>query len=400
MARIHFTERVIAKLPAPDPSGQQAYHWDSTLKGFGVVCSGSTNGKAYIVQRDIGGRSKRLKIGAVAELPLAKARLRAAEVLDDLRQGILPTTKADLNITLKGALESYLASTVLRPPSIRAYRMIERTLADWMDWPLRTISADAIEKRHKDLGDKIGGHTANASLRTLRIVWNHIADRTPDFPVCPVVRRLKGSWFEEKRRTRMVTNDQLADFYGAVTALPNQIEADCIKLLMFTGMRRTECTSLRWENIDLKGRTINLPAVVTKGNRACSLPMSDLVFDLLVARRALGKDRFVFPSSSRSGHILDLQWAFDAIEKQTGIMVSSHDMRRSFVTTAESIGVPLSIIKGLVNHSVKGGDLTQGYIVVEPAKLRTAQQMVTDKLKELCRITGPVGENVKKLARK
>jgi hypothetical protein len=95
---------------------------------------------------------------------LAKAKLRAAE-----RHGT--GLKADANMTLKAALDSYLASrNDLRPASIHAYRMVERTLASWLDWPLRTITPDAVEKRHRELGTKTGGHTANATIRTLRVI--------------------------------------------------------------------------------------------------------------------------------------------------------------------------------------------------------------------------------------
>ena len=32
----NLTEKLVAKLAAPDPSGKQVVHWDGELKGFGV----------------------------------------------------------------------------------------------------------------------------------------------------------------------------------------------------------------------------------------------------------------------------------------------------------------------------------------------------------------------------
>src|SRR5467141_1496200 len=78
-----------------------------------------------------------------------------------------------------------------------------------------------------------------------------------------------------------------------------------------------------------------LPPTVTKNKKPAALPMSDYVFDLLVARRALGKDKFIFPGPGKAGYISDLQSAFGEIEGQTGIKISAHDLRRGFVTTAE-----------------------------------------------------------------
>jgi hypothetical protein len=48
MPTVKLTERAINKLPAPDPSGKQVLHWDAELKGFAVLCSGTTNTKTYM----------------------------------------------------------------------------------------------------------------------------------------------------------------------------------------------------------------------------------------------------------------------------------------------------------------------------------------------------------------
>jgi len=61
-------------------------------------------------------------------------------------------------------------------------------------------------------------------------------------------------------------------------------------------LRRNEAAALRWDEIDLAERVIRLPAKRTKAGRKLDLPMSDLVRDLLIARRALGHEgAFVVP---------------------------------------------------------------------------------------------------------
>lgn len=132
----------------------------------------------------------------------------------------------------------------------------------------------------------------------------------------------------------MVASDRLADFHAALMAQPNAIMRDAIRLCMFTGMPRGECTSLRWQDVDFNERLIRLPAQVTKANRDCELPMNDVVLDVLVARRAIGKDRFVFPGAGKSSHISYLQDAFDSIAESTGIKISAHDLRRTFASSS------------------------------------------------------------------
>ena len=78
MPRIKLTQRSVARLPAPTPSGKQMVYWDADLRGLGVLVSGRTTVKSFIVQRDLaGGRTRRLTIASVAELSLSEAREKA-----------------------------------------------------------------------------------------------------------------------------------------------------------------------------------------------------------------------------------------------------------------------------------------------------------------------------------
>jgi len=90
------------------------------------------------------------------------------------------------------------------------------------------------------------------------------------------------------------------------------------------------------------------------------------------------------------------RFALRRIEKATGIRPTVHDLRRTFVTVAESCDIPVYALKGLVNHSM-GTDVTAGYVVAGPERLRAPMQKVTDKFKELIGLVAPGGENVVKL---
>ena len=94
MPVVKLTVKAVDKLVAPDPTGKQVAHWDAELKGFGVLCSGVSNSKTYVAQRVLPDRrTRRVTVGAVSEIPLDKARQRAADALDDLRRGVDPKRK-------------------------------------------------------------------------------------------------------------------------------------------------------------------------------------------------------------------------------------------------------------------------------------------------------------------
>jgi integrase len=264
--------------------------------------------------------------------------------------------------------------------------------ADARGWPEaaarhRAKAAAAAERKPPS-----GAATANGSMRALRALWNFTAERVPDLPANPV-RRLKRQWFPVPRRERPVRADELPAFYGAVQALLNPVARDYLLLLLFTGLRRREAASLRWDDVDFALRVIRLPAARTKAGRRLDLPMVDVVRDMLVARRALGKETFVFPANSRAGHIVEPKFPLDLVAKATGVRVSVHDLRRTFITAAESADISPIALKALVNHSL-GGDVTSGYIQMTAERLRDPAQRVADKMKALCGIAPVDGGNV------
>lgn len=58
-----------------------------------------------------------------------------------------------------------------------------------------------------------------------------------------------------------------------------------------------------------------------------------------------------------------------------------HDLRRTFITIAESCDFPCIALKGLVGHST-GSDVTAGYVVTGPERLRDPMQRVSDRFKD------------------
>jgi len=415
MPRLKLSNTTTNRLRAPDPSGKPRLHWDTDLKGFGVLVSGKTNAKTYIVQRDVNGKTRRITIGATNVFSLDDARLDAERVLADMYRGIDPKEKRKAvlaqGITLGVALDTYLiARKTLRPKTARDYRLsVERYLPDWLETPLKDITPEMVEGRHRAIQEEVaqrgrtriakGYSAANSTMRVLRILWNYTKERNPDLPDNPV-NRLRRAWYPEERREGVVTATDLPAFHTAVLGLDNEVHRDYLLLVLFTGLRRNEAATLRWADVDLQERMIRLPAKRTKAGRKLDLPMSDYLHDLLTARRAIGRDGpYVFSADSKSGHMEEPRFALKRIEGATGIKATVHDLRRTFVTVAESCDIPVYALKGLVNHSM-GSDVTAGYVVAGPERLREPMQKVTDKFKELIGLVAPVGENVVRLGEK
>ena len=62
-------------------------------------------------------------------------------------------------------------------------------------------------------------------------------------------------------------------------------------------------------------------------------------------------------------------------------LITLHDLRRTFITVAESLDISAYAAKRLVNHKMSG-DVTAGYIIADVARLRDPMQKITDRLLE------------------
>jgi integrase len=405
MPTLKLTVAAVRKLAAPTPSRKQVIHWDETLRGFAVLCSGVSTTKSYIVQRDLpDGRTRRVTVGSVSEIALDVARNRAADILDNLRRGNDPKQKSRAG-TLRQVLDQYLAARTLRKPSQYLYTVaVTKYLAPWADLPLSSITADMVEARHRSIAQEVasdgrynGRTAANVAMRVLRLLWTFAQEREPALGPNPVLR-LKRQWHSEPRRKDLVRAEDMPAFYKAIRAIPNRVVSDYLQLLLFTGLRKSEAASLTWADVDLQARTLHIPAERTKGKRDLHLPLADIVADTLIARRALGSAKFVFPSNSSTGHVVDPSDALTKAATPCGVTITVHGLRRTFVTIAASTpGVTASQIKALVNHA-GNGDVTSGYMVFGVEALREPVQLVADRIKSLCGIVEPKG--VEKISRR
>lgn len=78
---------------------------------------------------------------------------------------------------------------------------------------------------------------------------------------------------------------------------------DYFLLILFTGLRRMEAASLRWNYVDFKAKTFTVQD--TKNREIHTLPMSDFLYELLWQRKRFKTSEFVFPSPSRTGHVIE-----------------------------------------------------------------------------------------------
>jgi integrase len=116
--------------------------------------------------------------------------------------------------------------------------------------------------------------------------------------------------------------------------------------------------------------------------------LSSFVHALLAERRrANPTGEWVFPAESDSGHLVEPKKWVAATVKSSGVQFTLHDLRRTFITIAESLDISAYTLKRLLNHRDGGRDVTGGYIVLDVERLRAPMQRICDVISVACKIT-------------
>jgi len=272
-------------------------------------------------------------------------------------------------------VDAYIsARKSLSPRTARDYRgIIDRYFQDWKSKPIVCITPEKIIRRHRELGDRLSGSTANTAMRALRAVLNFSKAMHPKLPENPVLRLTQTrSWYKDRRRTSYIQPSQLRDWWLATEKLNNHDFRDFLQLALLTGMRKSEVLSLQWGNISFGDRSLRIEE--TKNGDPLTLPLPDYLCDLLKNRT--NNSIWVFPSIGISGHIVEPKKAVKQVCEISGVEFTMHDLRRTFLTIAESLDIPAYALKRLVNHRIS--DVTAGYIQITVERLRKPMQKITN----------------------
>ena len=193
-----------------------------------------------------------------------------------------------------------------------------------------------------------------------------------------------------KKSKKTISEDLLAE---TIHFLQNQEESlrptwfwgTVVKLLYFTGIRRRQLTSMRWNDIDFRDNTILLSAEGSKSKREWTIPIPDnCLKDLLtlqqrtrlvnrwaftdndqVFRVQLFYDRYVGDELSPS----QLSGFFKRLSKELNGPVSSHRLRHTSATRlAKGPSRDLKILQQILGHT--NMSTTLEYVHPEPDQFR------------------------------
>ncbi len=369
---------------------RERWYWDTEDRGFFLVVR--PNSATFFVQRDVAGRTRRVKVGRYPTWTVDQARKRARELLVEMDKGVDPNAQkreaAARGTTLREAREWHCAAMRAKRAAPRSVETVreetDRHLSDWLDRPLSDVRPTECASRHARVTEKSGPYAANRALQTFRACWNTASRRLDDLPPCPT----RGVVFNKVRRRREpITWADLPAWRRAVDAIDNPIRRDLQLFILLTGLRATDAKTVRWEHVDFKAGTIHRPKPKGGEDRAFTVPVSKAVLELL--RRRRDENAIIFPrdcgwawpSRAMDGTVTHVQQVKEQrylAGRKTTTFPSPHRLRDTFASAAHEAGVDWYDLKVLMNHALpSSGDVTMGYVRVSVDHLREAAEKIS-----------------------
>ncbi|WP_054004922.1 tyrosine-type recombinase/integrase [Cypionkella psychrotolerans] len=365
------------------PAAGYQIHWDSKLPGYGLrVTSGGI--KAYVAQGRVLGKALIVTIGRTTLYAEDQARRKAQSILQQMRDNVDPrdVRRQDeaMAKTLRETADAYFARGMLKEATrLEMDRHIKTMFEKWENRAIASITPAECRKRYEEIatkglrGKKAAPGSAAAGMVTLRTLCNFASsefrkmDGTPIITTNPVTI-LKKELKPAAPRTRHIDRRQIGQFWNWLTAAREapganadaQSAIDLVKFLALTGCRRNEGAKLEWSCVNLDDSDpTNCWFFLsdTKNGRDIHLPLSTAAVAVLKARKAeASASPYVFPSRSKTGHIMDTRGPLEQFAKIIGFeRLSAHDLRRTMITLGvKACRLDVVKLELLTNHVPMG----------------------------------------------
>jgi integrase len=359
--------------------------WDGTdgVPFFGIRCN-SGGSKTFMVEYRLPGNRKKTlySIGKFGKWTLQQAREKAREILVSADQGIDPKAPAKAEgITLEGFAPIFMGD--MRTRGMRTTGEMERRINKHLvpslgKKYLADIKRADIARLHSAIGKKakVEANRVAQLIKTMLSraeMLGYTEEGTPN-----PCRGLK--LYKETSRARYLDDRELFRLREALAEEPVHIQA-LIRLLLFSGLRKSELLSLPWDAVKINHpEGDHIDVTQTKNGRPLRLALTGEMRETLMAIPTRVHSKWVFPSPVRTNHhINDFKRDWKRIRERAGLGdVTVHDLRRTCGSLMAQAGVPIEAISQVLNHS--NSDVTRIYARMSEDTQRSALEVASNKV--------------------
>lgn len=347
--RAPLNDVTLRNLPAP--ANGVAQFPDGKIAGMGVrVTAGGV--KSFFLEYRLNGTKRRLSLGRYPVTTLQKARAKAMAALVMIAEGEDPKGEDTEAQSFPDALAEFVENYCRRHNRASTAAETERLLrANFEEaWRKRTIDsitradiANAIEPMMKR-GTHAAARHAFAAVRKF-FSWQVEQGRLPMSPCAGMKPPAKAS-----HRDRVLSDDELKAIWNAAEAQGFPF-GRITQLLMLTAQRRTEVSSMTWDEVDLATGTWTIPAERTKNGKPHVVPLTAgarVVIECIPRTSSV----YVFPARGMPEQPYT-GWSKGKrmLDEAAGLHDwTLHDLRRTAATGMARTGIAPHVVERVLNH--------------------------------------------------
>ena len=359
----NINDRFIKSLKLP--SNKHKIHWDEKITGFGIRIT-NNNAKSFVLRYNINGKERKYTIGKYPELSSTAAREMAIKLKGKIINGFDPLSDKQQSYSLPTIKElglEYIKSKekMLRKSTLEGYELILKVyiLPKFENHRINSISKRDVENFHSSLSDK--PYMANRTLQLLSsmfssaVKWGWI-EKDP-------IKDIKK--FSEEKRNGFLSDQQIENLMNVLDSQPNKINANIIKLILFTGSRKSEVLSARWQDFDFNNEIWMKPASLTKQNKPSPIPLNQEALTILKELKnnikledeakkdelIISNSQYLFYNLKTKSPIKDIKSFWKKICEMANLQnIRIHDLRHTFASILVNSGVSLEIAGKLMGH--------------------------------------------------
>jgi integrase len=299
--KLALTDRSLKAMKAA-PDGRRQVVWDSLMPGMAVRITALGKRSFYAVKRRAGDAQPTWHLlGAYPVMSLSEAREAAREALRALIVGEHPRTLAEEKRqaaeaaareaganTFAAMAEAFTRQYLprLKPRTARIYEgYINRELIPVLgNRPIAEVRRREVIALIEAIAEKSGrGAALNAFSLLRKLLGWALARDVPGYEANPAASiRAADLLGPSRARDRLLSDAELGAVWRAVDAA-GQPFGTIYRLLLLLGLRLTEVSHMRWEDLDLDAAspTLTIPSAQAKNREAMLVPLPPLAVALL-----------------------------------------------------------------------------------------------------------------------
>lgn len=378
--------------------------------------------------------SKRFKVASIDQ-PLAAVTERAKEMQQNILAGrdvyFSPDApkpdELDLSPTFGNLHADHQKYHTNKKSTKESYaKIFDRYLQPWKDLKVSQLTRAEVLRMHDEIENpKSGKKRVRAPDQALgyarQLINSAMQNPDPDYtkPTENIISRTMEydeAWVNEggqaDSRAEAFPDDAWVDLWLAINDLKNRVPKRnnktrptlavtahyYFKMILLTGLRGGQVTTIEWRQIDLKRGTISWAETEdTKkkktGNKVFYLPVCHYLWDMLQEMREREIDLYgecegyLFKSvgTGKKPHVdinMPTQWRI--LKKQVPALAKfrTHDFRSTFISIGQNLGINEKTVKVLVDHKTDKTDVTEGYTTRKVEALRQQADKIANHFLE------------------